>query len=73
MTNYQPSSRIFQSILDHEKTDPHGLNGFILLFHVGTHHDRRDKFYLRLDELLSGLQDGGYHFVGIDGLLGGAE
>ncbi|MFZ2053062.1 MAG: polysaccharide deacetylase family protein [Candidatus Aminicenantales bacterium] len=70
MSNYQSSSRIYQSIFDREKTDPHGLNGFILLVHIGTHPDREDKFYRRLEELLSGLQARGYRFVGIDDLLG---
>ncbi len=70
MSNYQPSSRIYQSIFDHEKRDPLGLNGFILLVHIGTHPDRQDKFYRRLEELLSGLRARGYRFVGIDGLLG---
>lgn len=68
--NYQPSSRIYQSIFDHEKRDPHGLNGFILLVHIGTHPERTDKFYLKLEELLDGLQTRGYRFVRIDELLG---
>jgi peptidoglycan/xylan/chitin deacetylase (PgdA/CDA1 family) len=73
MSNYQPSSRIYQSIFDHEKRDPHGLNGFILLVHIGTHPDRTDKFYLRLEELLDRLQARGYRFVGIDELLDQTE
>ncbi len=70
MANYRSSTEIYQSILDHEKTDPHGLRGFILLVHIGTHPDRGDKFYRRLEELVSVLQTIGYHFVGIDDLLG---
>ncbi|HUU38249.1 MAG TPA: polysaccharide deacetylase family protein [Candidatus Desulfaltia sp.] len=70
LTNYRSSTRIYQSIFDHERSDPHGLNGFILLFHIGTHPDRTDKFYRRLEELLSGLEAMGYRFVGIDDLLG---
>ncbi len=70
MSNYRSSTEIYQSILDHEKTDPHGLRGFILLVHIGTHPDREDKFYSRLEELLGRLQKIGYHFVGIDDLLG---
>jgi peptidoglycan/xylan/chitin deacetylase (PgdA/CDA1 family) len=71
--NYCSSSRIYQSIFDREKTDPQGLNGFILLVHIGTHPDRRDKFYKRLEELLNGLQGMGYRLVGIDELLGRRE
>ncbi len=70
MPNYRSSSRIYLSIFDHERTDPHGLSGFILLVHIGTHPDRRDKFYRRLEELLSGLRAMGYRLVGIDELLG---
>jgi peptidoglycan/xylan/chitin deacetylase (PgdA/CDA1 family) len=73
MPNYRSSSRIYLSIFDHERTDPHGLSGFILLVHIGTHPDRRDKFYRRLEELLSGLRAMGYRFVGIDELLGNAN
>jgi len=73
MANYRSSDRIYQSIIDHDKSDPHGLNGFILLIHIGTHPDRTDKFYGRLDELLAELKDRGYRFVRIDQLLRGGE
>ncbi|MGB7296010.1 MAG: polysaccharide deacetylase family protein [Candidatus Aminicenantales bacterium] len=70
MSGYRSSERIFQSIFDHERSDGHGLNGFILLFHIGTHPDRTDKFYRRFDELLNGLLAMDYRLVGIDDLLG---
>jgi peptidoglycan/xylan/chitin deacetylase (PgdA/CDA1 family) len=70
MSNYRTSARIYESIFDHERTDPHGLNGFILLVHIGAHPDRGDKFYRRLEELLNGLRGKGYRFVGIDELVG---
>ena len=69
MSNYRSSVRIYQSVIDFEKTDPHSLNGFILLVHIGTHPDRTDKFYRRLDELLTELERRGYRFIGIDDLL----
>jgi peptidoglycan/xylan/chitin deacetylase (PgdA/CDA1 family) len=69
LPNYKSSASIYQSIIDYEKSDPHGLNGFILLIHVGTHPDRTDKFYTRLDELLTELQEKGYDFVRVDELL----
>jgi len=69
MSNYRSSVRIYQSVIDFEKTDPHSLNGFILLVHIGTHPDRTDKFYRRLDELLTELERRGYRFIGIDELL----
>lgn len=73
MANYRSSTRIYQSILDCEKSDPHGLNGFILLVHIGTHPDRTDKFYGRLEELLTELGGRGYRFVRIDELIKDGE
>ena len=73
MANYRSSARIFQSVIDFEKTDPHGLNGFILLIHIGTHPDRKDKFYRRLEELLTELEGKGYRFVRIDELIKNGE
>jgi peptidoglycan/xylan/chitin deacetylase (PgdA/CDA1 family) len=73
MANYRSSDRIYQSILDCEDSDPHGLNGFILLVHIGTHPDRKDKFYRWLDGLLTELASRGYRFVRIDELLKDSE
>lgn len=69
MPNYQSAEAISQSILDYERTDPRGLNGFILLVHIGSHPDRKDKFHVRLEELIAELQSRGYVFVRIDELL----
>jgi len=69
MPGYRPSVLIYESILEHERSDPSGLNGFILLAHIGTHPDRTDKFYRLLDKLLNELQGKGYRFVRVDGLL----
>jgi peptidoglycan/xylan/chitin deacetylase (PgdA/CDA1 family) len=69
MLNYRTSEEIFKSIIDYESSDPHGLNGFILLLHIGTHPDRKDKFYRRLGELLDVLKGRGYTFVRVDDLL----
>lgn len=73
LANYRSSARIYQSIIDFEKLDPHGLNGFILLLHIGTHPGRTDKFYRRLEELLTELEGRGYRFVRVDELIGGGE
>ena len=67
--SYRPSDEIYQSILTLEETDPHGLNGFILLVHIGTDPRRTDKFYHRLPGLLSELKRRGYSFERIDDLL----
>jgi endoglucanase len=69
MPNYQSTKAIYQGILDYERSDPRGLNGFILLVHIGSHPDRKDKFHARLEELIVELQQRGYIFVRIDELL----
>jgi peptidoglycan/xylan/chitin deacetylase (PgdA/CDA1 family) len=64
---YRTSDEIFESIvnLDREK----GLNGFILLIHIGVDSRRTDKFYNKLDLLLSQLKVRGYSFARIDDFL----
>lgn len=66
--NYRSSAEIYQSILDKEK-DADGLNGFILLVHFGTDAKRTDKFYNKLDELISTLKQKGYSFKRVDEML----
>lgn len=68
---YISSDEIYQSIFNYEKKDPNGLNGFILLIHIGTDPRRTDKFYDRLDPLLRDLKCKGYTFVTITALLAG--
>ena len=69
MPEYLPSQTIYDRILAYERSDPHGLNGFILLIHIGADPERTDKFYLRLGDLISELKTRGYTFVRIDELL----
>ncbi len=69
MPEYLSSETIYDRILDYEKKDPAGLNGFILLIHIGTDPERTDKFYLRLGELIRDLRARGYALVRIDELL----
>jgi peptidoglycan/xylan/chitin deacetylase (PgdA/CDA1 family) len=66
---YRSNQEIYKSILTYEETDPNGLNGFILLTHMGTHPDRTEKFYHRLEELMEELKKRGYGMVRIDELL----
>jgi peptidoglycan/xylan/chitin deacetylase (PgdA/CDA1 family) len=63
------SGTIFKSILERENTDPHGLNGFILLLHIGAGPKRSDKFHRRFGELLDTLARKQYQLVSIDELL----
>jgi peptidoglycan/xylan/chitin deacetylase (PgdA/CDA1 family) len=69
MPEYLSSQTIYGRILDYEKRDPAGLNGFILLIHIGTDPERTDKFYLRLGDLIRDLRAKGYALVRIDELL----
>ena len=69
MKNYQSSEKIYQSIINKEKTDLNGLNGFILLVHFGTDPKRTDKFYNHLDELITELKQKHYRFAAINEVL----
>jgi peptidoglycan/xylan/chitin deacetylase (PgdA/CDA1 family) len=68
-TGYRGSREIYQSILDYESSSSSGLNGFILLVHIGTVPERTDKFYLYLERLIPELRSRGYHLKRIDELL----
>ncbi|GAB3895276.1 hypothetical protein GCM10028803_11580 [Larkinella knui] len=70
LKNYRSSRVILQSIYDYEQRQPAGLNGFILLVHIGTHPARTDKLYTHLDELLRYLQRKKYRLVPINQLVG---
>jgi peptidoglycan/xylan/chitin deacetylase (PgdA/CDA1 family) len=68
-TNFVSSQAIFDSIVAKEREQPHGLNGFILLLHIGSGPGRADKFHPRFGELLDYLARKGYRFVRVDELL----
>ena len=67
--NYRSSETIYNSIIEYEKSRPAGLNGFILLMHIGAGPERTDKFYNRLPGLISYLKQKGYHFQTVNQLL----
>ncbi|WP_421827935.1 polysaccharide deacetylase family protein [Larkinella sp.] len=69
LKNYRSSRVILESIYAYEQRQPAGLNGFILLLHVGTHPARTDKLYAHLDELLEYLQQKKYRLVRVDELI----
>ncbi|WP_194776833.1 polysaccharide deacetylase family protein [Pararhodonellum marinum] len=66
---YRSSQEIIASVLEHERLDPNGLNGFLLLVHLGTDPRREDKFYHHLDDLIQSLKGKGYRFLPIEQLL----
>ena len=67
--NFVSSRTIFDSIVARENKDTNGLNGFILLLHIGSGPGRTDKFPTRFGELLDYLAGKGYEFVRVDALL----
>lgn len=68
-SNYRSSSTIWNSIESFEIKHVTGLNGFILLVHIGTDPKRTDKFYHQLPSLIQWLKKKGYKMVKIDELL----
>jgi len=60
MANYRSSETIMSDIKTFEKKDTNGLNGCIVLIHLGTAPERTDKFYNRLGELITWLKKSGY-------------
>ncbi|MFA5328587.1 MAG: glycoside hydrolase family 9 protein [Prolixibacteraceae bacterium] len=60
MKNYRSSETILNDIRSFEKNDPNGLNGSIVLIHMGTAPERTDKFYNSLGDLLKFLKQKGY-------------
>lgn len=60
LPNYISSDDILKSIYNYESSNK--MNGFHLLIHPGTTHERKDKFYLKLDELITKFTNQGYSF-----------
>ncbi len=73
LKNYRSSQAIRESVLQTEKENMagnrQGLNGFILLLHIGTDPRRTDKFYYQLPQLVGELKKKGYSFVTVAELL----
>jgi len=59
--NYLSSTEIYNNIMELESSQ--GLNGNILVFHMGADSKRKDKFYTKLHLLLSTIAKNGYEFV----------
>jgi endoglucanase len=66
---YLDSKTIYDSIISYEQQSVSGMNGFILLLHIGTDSGRTDKFYFYLPQLIRELKSRGYSFEKIDELL----
>ncbi len=64
---FQPSTELLQGILRYETDTPSGLNGHLMLLHLGG--EREDKVYRLLADLIDALHQRGYRFVRVDELL----
>lgn len=65
--NFRDNETIYRSIIAKEESE--GLNGNILLLHIGAGKARKQPFHLRLQELLATLKSKGYSLIRIDDLL----
>jgi peptidoglycan/xylan/chitin deacetylase (PgdA/CDA1 family) len=66
---YMDNESIYSSIMSYEQSSANGLNGFMLLMHIGTDPRRKDKFYSYLPKLIKELKNRGYRFVKVNELL----
>ncbi|WP_241254876.1 polysaccharide deacetylase family protein [Sphingobacterium sp. DR205] len=64
---YLSSIAILEGLWSYE--EKFGLNGFMILVHMGTDERRKDKLYHHLDDMINILKKKGYQIVDIPGLL----
>ena len=62
MENYRSSETLLFGLKEFERVKDKGLNGAILLIHPGTAPERTDKFYLKLDTIITYFSSKGYKF-----------
>jgi len=65
MVNYKSSKQLTERLVKFELTNRERLNGAIILIHLGTHPDRKDKFYQSLDQVIDKLLRKGYTFMAL--------
>lgn len=67
------ADEMLETVWKRHAEDPHGLNGRIILVHIGTSPKRtREYLWARLPDFIAGLEERGYRIVRIDELLAGA-
>ncbi|SUI97407.1 polysaccharide deacetylase family sporulation protein PdaB [Sphingobacterium spiritivorum] len=64
---YLDSKTIYNQLIEKEQKE--GLNGYIILVHLGTDPKRKDKFYTLLPRLIKELRKKDYHFKVINDML----
>lgn len=65
---FRPTEELIREVLDFEVQSEDGLNGHLLLLHLGT--TRKDKVYAKLGMLIDQFRARGYVFVRVDKLIG---
>lgn len=60
MKNYRSSKSIIKKLKSQFKTNENAMNGSIILIHLGTHPDRKDKLYDHLDEIIKLIKTAGF-------------
>lgn len=63
-SKYMDSDKILTQLYSFEHKNT--LNGAIVLIHIGTDERRKDKFYLRLEEIIKELRNKKYKFVSLN-------
>ncbi len=66
---YVASDSLYGEVLAYAANHASGLNGFVILIHLGTDPRRTDKFYYQLPKLIDALMAKGYSFERIDKLV----
>ncbi len=61
--NYQPGGKIVDRLLSFERNSRDGVNGGIVLMHLGTQRQLDDSVALHLPRLIDEWRDRGYRFV----------
>jgi len=64
---YLSSTEIIDNLWSYEAR--FGLNGFLILIHMGTDDRRKDKLYHHLDDIINILKGKGYQLVDVPDLL----
>jgi endoglucanase len=62
MKNYRSSKEITKDLINLIRNDENHFNGSIMLIHLGTHPDRKDKLYNHLNEIIRMLRKNGFYF-----------
>lgn len=68
MSNYYSSDRIMKFVMA-EEAKTNGLNGHLMLIHLGVGPKRTDKFYYKLGPLIDMLRNKGYKIASVPELL----